>query len=340
MITNATGTLDYVNPAWCRIYGFTRDEAIGETPKLIHSGVQKQSFYDQMWKDILDPSKQHWKGELLNRAKDGRLIPVFLTITPRFQGGAIVGYMGIAVDLSVQKELESEVRRQDRLASIGLIASGLAHEIGTPLGVIRGRAELVSMNSQDESLRQSLKTIISQIDRVSKLIDSLLRISRQGEVQTNGRLDLVGLIDEVTAFLEGKMKRKKIQLIKKMKDGLTVISDAGRVQQIFINLLINAIHAIEEAIREESPRKHSIIIDAHRRGEFVEIQVQDSGCGIQPENLKNIFNAFFTTKNVGEGTGLGLSIVDKLVSELQGDIQVDSSPGVGTTFTLKLPAHR
>jgi PAS domain S-box-containing protein len=144
MISDPRGILQYVNPAWVRTYGYTQKEAIGNKPSLLHSGLHSKAFYQSMWTEISSQETGHWKGELINRCKNGELIPVLLTITPVKSAEAkIIGYMGVAVDIRFKKELEAKVAHQDRLASIGLLASGIAHEIGNPLGVIRGRAELL-----------------------------------------------------------------------------------------------------------------------------------------------------------------------------------------------------
>jgi PAS domain S-box-containing protein len=155
MVTDKKGILRYVNPAWALTYGFDRDEVIGKNPRVLRSHLQDDAFYKAMWAQILDPSIGFWRGEVTNKAKDGRLVPVLLTITPyRKADGEIVGYMGIAVDLTDHKRLETQVLRQDRLASIGMLASGLAHEIGNPLGVIRGRAELLASQVKATSSRK------------------------------------------------------------------------------------------------------------------------------------------------------------------------------------------
>jgi PAS domain S-box-containing protein len=154
MISDRGGVLVYVNPAWCRVYGYTKEEAIGNSPRLLHSGLQTSEFYRDMWASIQDLNRGYWKGELVNKAKDGTLVPVLLTITPfKNEDGSILGYMAIAVDITYKKELEAKVAHQDRLASIGLLASGLAHEVGTPLGVVRGRAEFLMMKAPDEAFK-------------------------------------------------------------------------------------------------------------------------------------------------------------------------------------------
>ena len=340
MISNARGVLSYVNPAWEKIYGFTREEAVGQTPALLHSGHHTESFYREMWDRILDPEVGHWKGELINRAKDGSLVPVLLTITPfRSPEGSIIGFMGIALDMTHKKELEAKIVHQDRLASIGLLASGLAHEIGTPLGVIRGRAEFLMMShTEDTPLNKGLQVIISQIDRISKLMRSLLSVSRSFSDVRVVDICISEVFKEVLSLVGQNLKQDSVQIRNEIPEGLLAQADFGRLEQIVLNLVMNSIHAIRKAIQDGRTNGHYMIFSATVRKSKIAIDITDSGCGIASENMKKLFRPFFTTKQVGEGTGLGLAIVAQLVREIGGEISVQSTPGEGTTFTLLLNA--
>lgn len=339
MICDSAGDLVYVNPAWTRVYGYSRDEALGKNPRLIHSGVQSESFYRDMWEKIRDPQTGTWKGELVNKAKNGVMIPVFLTITPfRSQNSrTILGYMGIAVDMTYKREMESKVAHQDRLASIGLLASGLAHEIGTPLGVIRGRAELLSMKLSDDNLKRELGVITSEIDRITKLIRSLLRISRShGEAQ-NEIVDPSALASSIFSLIGEDLRRDSVDIRLKISPATRVLADANRLEQVFLNLIMNSIHAIQQVIKTGRSGPNFIELDARSLPNgTTELSVSDSGCGIRPENLPKLFQPFYTTKDIGEGTGLGLTIVSQLVREMKGEIAVESAVDQGTTFTLTL----
>lgn len=346
MITDSTGKLLYVNPAWCQIYGYSSQEALGSTPRLLHSGNQKSEFYERMWSEILNPKLGHWKGEVVNKSKDGTLIPVLLTITPvRDKSGSIVGHMGIALDISTQKQLEAKVLQQDRLASIGVLASGLAHEVGTPLGVVRGRAEFLMMQTdakQNKTIESGLQTIITQIDRISRLISSLLRFSRANDDVRTQEIELTLVVEEVLNLIGQNLKANSIELRLEVPSGLRIHADTNRLQQVFLNLLVNAVQAIQKAVRDGSRRGHHISIRAEEKrrsgGLGVAISITDTGCGIPPENMRKLFQPFFTTKDVGEGTGLGLAIVSKLIHEMRGEITVESAPNDGAKFTIFLPA--
>lgn len=332
MITDEKPALTYVNPAWLKTYGYTKNEVIGKSPAILRSGLQDKSFYAKMWEEIKKDGQ--WKGELVNRAKDGNLVPVILTITDYHDdNGKTKGYLGIAVDITSKKQLEAEVIHQDRLASVGILASGLAHEVGTPLGVIRGRAEFLQMETKPESAaHRALDVVIAQIDRISHLISTLLSFSRSSSDLNIKSNFLLPLIDEVILLINEKLSKEQIQLAIDIQPNTRITCDYNRLQQILINLIINSIHAIESSTHQNNKKMIRISLVSNNRSDT--LVIEDTGCGISPENLKKIFHPFFTTKDIGKGTGLGLAIVSKLANEMNAQIIVDSTVGEGTTFSL------
>jgi PAS domain S-box-containing protein len=348
MVTDKTGVLRYVNPAWTLTYGYSKAEALGKNPRILRSENQNDEFYRIMWGEILDPSIGFWRGEVVNCAKDGHLVPVLLTITPyRNNDGEIVGYMGIAVDLTEQKRMEQQILRQDRLASIGLLAGGLAHEIGNPLGVIRGRAEFLMMQSQEPSVSRGLEVIVNQIDRISGLIRSLLRVSRVPEEIALHETNLETVVSEVAILMSESCRQNHIELrLENLRH--IVFAEPSHLQQLLLNLVINSTHAIQEQISKspDTSIQHFIeisaqLVDDEKYGpmSFCALKVTDSGCGIPNLNLKKLFQPFFTTKESGQGTGMGLAIVAKLIDEMNGRVVAESpGTGLGATFTLYLQA--
>lgn len=345
MLTDRKGVLKYVNPAWSLTYGYGREEVIGNSPRILRSHLQDDTFYKAMWAKILDPAVGFWRGEVTNKAKDGRLVPVLLTITPyRTPMGEIVGYMGIAVDLSDHKRMEAQILRQDRLASIGMLASGLAHEIGNPLGVIRGRAELLASQVRGNELAEkNSQVILGQIDRISNLIQSLLRVARVPDKILLRAVPLSGAVAEVTTLTSEVLRRANVELRTGNLER-TILCEPSQLQQLLLNLIINSVHAIEEQkARGASPmlapeQKHFIEITSNETadGRYCDLSVGDSGCGISKENLMKLFQPFFTTKAAGKGTGMGLAVVSKLVEEMQGQVHAESDgPGYGAKFTLR-----
>lgn len=340
MLTNNIGKLTYVNPAWVMTYGYSKEEAIGQTPRLLRSNVQSEEFYRGIWATILDPKVGFWKGEITNRAKDGHHVPVLLTITPyRESSDEIVGYMGIAMDLSEQKTMEQQILHQDRMASIGLLAGGLAHEIGNPLGVIRGRAELaLNQVKENEAATGNLTIILEQIDRISGLIKSLLRVSRVPDMLPLQKVCLEKSVKDVLLLAAEECRRAEVDLRFQNLD-CDVLADGAQLQQLLLNIILNSIHAIEDQ-RQQNPnlaQDHFIEISAcYKENDLCHFSIQDSGCGIPPENIDKIFKPFFTTKEVGKGTGLGLAMVAKLVEEMGGKVSVHSEGrGKGARFDFE-----
>lgn len=339
MISDLKGVLVYVNPAWSKIYGYSREEAVGNTPRLLHSGLQPDDFYSDMWRQIQDPEVGHWKGELINRAKDGTLVPVLLSITP-FRGPdeKISGYMGIAVDMTPLKKMQSQVAHSERLASIGILSSGLAHEIGTPLGVVRGRAEFLLSRLESTDAKRDLEVITHQIDRISNLIQTLLRISRTTSDVNLKSVDLHPIAHDVLDLVAQSLKEGKITLDAAIAPGFMVYADSNRLEQILLNLLMNAVQAIEKAQDDGRTAGHRLRLKAEKaeNGRSY-LHIEDTGCGIPAENFKHLFQPFFTTKDVGRGTGLGLAIVSQLLHEMNAEISVTSEVGKGTTFSITFP---
>jgi signal transduction histidine kinase len=298
-----------------------------------------------MWSRILNPEIEVWKGEVVNRAKDGRFVPVLLTITPYKLKGLTVGYMAIAVDLTERRSMERQILRQDRLASIGMLASSLAHEIGNPLGVIRGRAEIIlnSLRSGLPSIEASLQgldTIVGQIDRIARLIESLLKLSRVPQEIRLTVVPLSGLTIEVATLMAESLRQKGIELHNRLQSStISVMADSQHLQQILLNLIINSSHAIdEEKKRSGRLENHYIRLDAKALdSSHVTLVVEDTGCGMSSDVKRRIFEPFFTTKTPGQGTGLGLAIVHRLVDEMHGSIEVQSDgPGLGAKVLIQL----
>lgn len=262
----------------------------------------------------------------------GQLSPQILARTIRYS-------IKHAKDLEVLREREAHIIHQDRLASVGLLASGLAHEIGTPLGVIRGRAEYLSMLAENsETMNKGLDVIINQIDRISKLIYSLLHLARSepSPMMTSVKLDAI--IDQVTSLMSHEIRKSKIELEVLLPSEASVRAESDPLAQVILNLMVNAVHAIEAAIQAGRTTGHKIVLKVFEQGEFWILSVEDTGCGISEKNLGNIFKPFFTTKEVGVGTGLGLATSYRIIQSWGGSIQVQSREGVGSIFKVLLPS--
>lgn len=247
-----------------------------------------------------------------------------------------------ALDMQELKESKAQILQQDRLASLGLLASSLAHEIGTPLGIIRSRAELVERRTgSSESTKQDMSTVITQIDRITKLVNSLLHLAREKHSDLAAAVNLNSVVQDVVNLMQHEFNRKNITIEISIPPGTLVKAEPGPLGQVFLNLFVNAIHAIEEAKKQGRDNEHKLTFKVNNSGSTKEnsldILIQDTGCGISEKNLTQLFKPFFTTKDIGVGTGLGLAISYKIIQSWNGSISVESKENIGTIFKIKLP---
>ena len=240
--------------------------------------------------------------------------------------------------------LERGLRQSDKLASVGQLAAGLAHEIGTPLNIIGGRAEfLLRRPRSKEEMDDNLQIIRSQIDRIAGIVRQLLEFSRRREPSFR-KVELPLLLDKVTGLLQHKIGDKKVKLDIRFAEGLPSIqADPDQLQQVFINLFLNSLHALKPGGTIKI--RAGAVGDAKTNGgraagsDRLVIEFEDDGAGIPAEHIGQIFDPFFTTKDVGEGTGLGLSVSYGIIKDHGGEIRVESQPGRSTRFTISLPTQ-
>jgi signal transduction histidine kinase len=236
--------------------------------------------------------------------------------------------------------LERNLRQSDKLASVGQLAAGLAHEIGTPLNIIGGRAEfLLSRSRSAAEIGDNLQIIRSQIDRITGIVRQLLEFSRRREPDFRS-VDVGILLNNVVQLLEHKIDEKKVAVIFDISEKLPFIpADPDQLQQVFLNLFLNSLHALQPG----GTIKVGVTLvpggDPANRGRSLRIEIEDNGAGIPAEQLGQVFDPFFTTKDVGEGTGLGLSVSYGIIKDHGGEVRVDSRPGEFTRFDIILPAE-
>jgi PAS domain S-box-containing protein len=330
-LTDAKGIMIDVNPAYERIYGYSRAECIGRKPNLIRSRHTPPELYEKMWSDLKDPERGYWSGEITNRDRHGRERPVLLSITAiRTLGGEVTHYLGVAVDQSEQRGWELRAAHTDKLASVGQLAAGVAHEINTPLANVMLVAESLRRRTEDPWTLSRLDTMTEQVEVAARIVRSLLDFARRTEPHVRD-LDLVDVTRESVQFLRGKQSADVEIHEVYPSEPIPVAGDRGQLMQVLTNILNNAYDAMSG--------KGSVRISVRRHGTRAEIEVVDYGPGIPPEALPHIFEPFFTTKPEGRGTGLGLAICHGIVQSHHGSISARNVPGAGAGFLISLPVH-
>ena len=236
------------------------------------------------------------------------------------------------VDITDRKRIEEQLRRTELLAELGTLASGMAHEIGTPMNVILGRAEFAMRRIDDERAKQSLQTIVTQVERITKIMNQFLAFARRRPAER--RSVMVGdIVEDSLEMLHERLARHQIQVVAEVPNDVPLVhADPDQISQVLLNLFINALHAM--------PEGGTLKVTVKPQANVVALVIADTGHGISREHLGKIFTPFFTTKEVGKGTGLGLTVVHGIIEEHGGSIAVDSEPGKGTTFTILLPIER
>jgi PAS domain S-box-containing protein len=340
VITNLEGNIEYVNPKFTEVTGYTREEAIGKNPSLLKSGTQEPAFYEELWCTI--SAGKEWRGEFHNKRKDGSTFWEMASISPiRNQHDEITHFIAIKEDISDRKIWEQQLQEakekaedSDRLKSAFL--ANMSHEIRTPMNAILGFSELLKHREIPESERQEYINLIStKGNDLMAIISDLIDISRieAGDMKLS-RINIS--VDELVKEVYEQTKKEKdfrgkdmVQIRRNISTDSVprILSDKNRLRQVFTNLLSNALKFTHEGFVE---------IGYETKDDQVHFFVRDTGIGIEPDKHAIIFERFrqaddSQTRRYG-GTGLGLAISRQIVELLGGEIWVESNPGQGSTF--------
>jgi PAS domain S-box-containing protein len=331
LLIDAEGHIRAWNRRLEEIYGLPREEALG---KLLRDVFPLHSIR-RIERELLavgpDVEARIYRHALVNRS--GERIVVNLALSP-IEGEGVDGSRVVTFDdITSHVKLEEQVLQQERLASLGLLAAGVAHEVNTPLTGISGYAQLLLDDMEaDDPRRETLEKIEIQTRRVSTIANSLLNLAHP-ERSAFEKLTLNDAVEEVVKLFEPLVRDRRIVLSMDLGAELPEVrGHRGKLQQVLLNLLSNARDAVEGGGRIDVRTVHS--------GSRVVLEVEDDGIGISEQDLPRIFDPFFTTKGRGKGTGLGLSISYGIVREHDGAMLVESVPGRFTRFRVELPVHK
>jgi PAS domain S-box-containing protein len=342
VLTDASTRIVAINPAFTKLTGYTKEEAIGNTTTLLRSGTHDKKFYEEMWRSLREFGV--WQGEIINRKKNGELFDEWLSISAIYgRHGEVIQYVALFSDITEQKKMQAQLLQSQKLESLGTLAGGIAHDFNNLLAMLLGNAELLKKRiGGDERLQKYVDQIIDVSHRGVSISKQLLFFSRQSEINLQP-ISLSHIIEEVKVMLQHFIPRTiTVNTDIGVENGI-INGDTGHLHQIILNLCLNAKDAIGDhgaiTITERMVDAVSLRgkFPAIQSRPYVSVAVSDTGSGIDESAISKIFDPFFTTKEKGKGTGLGLSIVNGLVRSHHGFIDVASKKGEGTTFTLYFP---
>ncbi len=345
IITDLNGTIEYANPTFCSVTGYSYEEVVGKNPRILNSGQQNRSFYREMWKTI--KKGETWQGRIVDKRKDGSSYPAILTISPIINDQReITHFIGLQQNLQEYEELEERFHQSQKMEALGTLVGGIAHDFNNTLAGITGNLFLIKKGvSEQPDILKKVETIESLSFRASDMIKQLMAFSRP-TVTKMEQLYLSSFVKETIKLHEVSIP-ESVQLSYNISnESLYVQADVNQLQQMMINLVNNARDALEgtrkAAIRIALKRfiADGPFLERHPEAgsvEFAQITVSDNGPGITAEDIEHIFEPFFTTKEVGKGTGLGLSMVYGAVKSHKGIIEAGLNKPNGARFDIYIP---
>lgn len=346
VITDLEGVIEYANPSLLNATGYEAGEVVGRKPSLWSSGKTGQKDYKHLWETIL--AGRDWHGEFANRCKDGSLITVSATISPiRNEQGDVTHFLGVQEDVTERRDIEEQLRRSQRMESIGQLTGGLAHDFNNLLAVIIGNLDLLEAGVADRpQLGGFAQMALRAAMRGAGLTRQLLAFARRQSLEAR-EFDMNELVVRTTDML-GRVLGEQVNVELKLGEPLwRAFADPTQVESALANLAINARDAMPRGGRLLIETANLQLDDRYVRenldvtpGDYVVLIVSDTGTGIAADVLPRVFDPFFTTKPQGKGTGLGLSMVYGFAKQSQGHVRIYSDVGVGTTVKLALPRAR
>jgi PAS domain S-box-containing protein len=325
--TDEKGIITSVNDNFCEISKYSREELIGQDHRILNSGTHSKEFFKELWRRI--GTGHVWKGEIQNRAKDGSIYWVDTTIVPFIhENGKPYQYIAIRNDITERKRTEEIIHRQDKLAAVGQLAAGVAHEIRNPLTSMRGYTEFLSLDETDPQRKEFLDIILDEIERVNNIVEEFMVLAKPKAIELEEK-NIIPVIKNVVSMLEFEARKRNVRLhLECQEEIIQVECDENRLKQVFLNFIKNGIEAM--------PNGGDLIVRTSINNQNVQISIQDTGVGISEEKLKKLGEPFYTTKK--NGNGLGLMVSFKIIESHNGRVYVESELNKGTTFNILLPA--
>ena len=343
VMTDTEGVIQYVNPAFTRCSGYTREEVLGQHTRILKSGKHPEELYDELWETI--SSGKAWKGRLVNRRKDGSLFTEDATISAVTDAaGHITNYVAVNRDVTHEIELEEQLFQAQKMELIGRMVGGIAHDFNNNLQAILGFADIAMDDHADSKrLKEYLSEILKAGESASALTRQLLAFSRR-QVLSKQPVEMNVMLAEMLNMIDRTVSENVVIDWQPNASTRYVNGDRHLLEQVMLNLVVNARDAMPEGGRlsiklsdvELSDDDLAMHPDA-RTGRFIRLTVTDTGIGIPVDIRSKIFEPFFTTKPASQGTGLGLSMVYGIIKQHEGWVSVYSEVDKGTEFHLYIP---
>jgi len=345
VLIDPAGTIQSVNPAIERLFGYPSEDLIGRNVKMLMPAPWRQE-HDGYLANYRETGEARIIGigrQVEGQRRDGTTFPLDLAVSEVRHGGELF-FLGTIRDITERLRLEAEIRQAQKMEAIGRLAGGVAHDFNTLLGTIRGYAEmLLEALPPDERLRRPVEQIHRAALRGAQLTRQLLIFSRRQDIQARD-VDLEHLLADVEVLLD-RLIGEDVELVRQVEPRLGLVwGDPGELHQVILNLIVNACDAMPAGgvltlTLRNLEAEGELLVEGGRLppGRYTLLQVADTGTGMDEEVRKRIFEPFFTTKEPGKGTGLGLSTVHAIVKRSRGGVAVESRPGAGATFQIYFP---
>ncbi len=328
--TDTRGNIVEFNMEAQQALEYTKEEVGGESVLMLYENPEIRTT-------LVNPDKSGiWatrNKEVKLRAKSGKVLDVSMSLSTLVNDrDEIIGSVGIGKDISEQKMLQFKLLQSEKLAGIGTLASGIAHEINNPLAGILGMAEAIKDEDDMELVKSYTDDIIKYSINASSIVRELSTYSRAARNEATSTMDVADVLKGSLKMAKHAAPLMSISVSEELEEGLYILANGGELQQVFVNLIVNAIHAMKQEGR--------LTLNCKREGNMAVVEIADTGHGIPAKYLSQIFDPFFTTKPAGSGTGLGLYVVYRIVTKYGGTIDVDSGPDKGTAFIMKFPTSK
>ncbi len=333
---DAAGCIVEFNPTAERMFGVRREEAIGrEAATMLMPAALREAHRRGLARraeggEALAPGRRM---ETTAVRADGTEFPVEVAVSRIPASGSPV-FTGFIRDLTERRRLEEELRQAEKMSAVGLLVSGVAHELNNPLAGVLGYAQLLLKDDADEKVRRGLESIQREAERCKRIVQNLQSFARRHKPQED-HVGVNGILESTLELRAYQLKVDDIAVTFDLDPDLPkTMADFHQLRQVFLNIIVNAHQAL---VARGGPG--SLLLRTRRRGETIVVEIEDDGPGIAVDHVSRVFDPFFTTKEVGQGTGLGLSICYGIVKEHGGNISARNTPGGGAQFTVELPVR-